>query len=232
MVKAGGKRLVNVPIGAVERETLNDRVYREMRTMIMSGGFEPGSELTLRTLAQALRVSLMPVRDAISRLVVERALEMLPNRTVVVPEITAGRFLEIRRVRLLLEGEATALACQHICSDEIEALKNLHKKITSLGRNKQRQFFSLNQRFHFMIYEAAKSPLLLSIIESLWLQIGPLFNHIPLNFTSEGAQGHAPIVAALEAHDASAARAALVEDLMKGGDRIVAHLTRPDQPSQ
>jgi DNA-binding GntR family transcriptional regulator len=102
MVKAGGKRLVNVPIGAVERETLNDRVYREMRTMIMSGGFEPGSELTLRALAQALQVSLMPVRDAISRLVVERALEMLPNRTVIVPEITADRFLEIRRVRLLL----------------------------------------------------------------------------------------------------------------------------------
>ena len=56
--------------------------------MIMSGGFEPGAEMTLRTLAQALQVSLMPVRDAIGRLVVERALEMLPNRTVIVPEIT------------------------------------------------------------------------------------------------------------------------------------------------
>ena len=51
-------------IQAVERETLNDRVYRELRTMIMSGGFEPGAEMTLRTLAQGLRVSLMPVRDA------------------------------------------------------------------------------------------------------------------------------------------------------------------------
>jgi DNA-binding GntR family transcriptional regulator len=230
MVKAGGKRLVNVPLGAIERETLNDRVYREMRTMIMSGGFEPGAELTLRALAQALQVSLMPVRDAISRLVVERALEMLPNRTVIVPEITIDRFLEIRRVRLLLEGEAIALACQHMTKDEIEALKSLHKKISTLGRNKQRQFFSLNQRFHFMIYEAAESPLLLSIIESLWLQIGPVFNHISLNFTSEGAQGHARIIAALDACDVNAARAALAEDLMKGGDRIIAALTRPKQP--
>ncbi|MGP0061699.1 MAG: FCD domain-containing protein [Beijerinckiaceae bacterium] len=72
--------------------------------------------------------------------------------------------------------------------DKIEALKSLHKKIVTLGRNKQQQFVSLNQRFRFMIYKAAESPLLFSIIESLWLQIGPVFNHISLNFTSEGGR--------------------------------------------
>ncbi len=97
MAKAVGKTHFNFSINAVERETLNDRVYRELRTMIMSGGFEPGAELTLRALAQALKVSLMPVRDAIGRLVAERALEMLPNRKVIVPEITIDGFLEIDR---------------------------------------------------------------------------------------------------------------------------------------
>jgi DNA-binding GntR family transcriptional regulator len=114
--------------------------------------------------------------------------------------------------------------------DEIEALKSLHKKISTLGRNKQQQFLPLNQRFNFMIYEAVESPLLLSIIESLWLQIGPVFNHISLNFTSEGGQGHEQIIAALEARDANAARVALADDLMKGGDCIIAALTRPKQP--
>jgi DNA-binding GntR family transcriptional regulator len=229
MIKAQGKRLANVPIAAVERETLNDRVYREMRTMIISGSLEPGAELTLRALAQALQVSLMPVRDAIGRLVVERALDMLPNRTVIVPHITIDRFLDIRRVRLLLEGEATALACHHMTKDEVEALKLVHKKITALVGNRQRQFLALNQRFHFMVYEAAKSPLLLSIIESLWLQIGPVFNHIPLYLTSEAAQGHERIIAAIEARNAEAGRSALVEDLMLGGDRILAALAEPKQ---
>jgi DNA-binding GntR family transcriptional regulator len=138
MSKDGGTPGLVGSIQAVERETLNDRVYRELRTMIMSGGFEPGAEMTLRTLAQGLRVSLMPVRDAIGRLVVERALKMLPNRTVIVPEITIDGFLEIRRVRILLEGEATALACQHITAGGIAALKRCHEKIKSLGLRPRR----------------------------------------------------------------------------------------------
>ena len=60
-------------LGAIQRETLNDRVYQQLRTMIMSGRVRPGKELKLRELAKELHVSLMPVRDAIGRLVVERA---------------------------------------------------------------------------------------------------------------------------------------------------------------
>src|ERR1700756_2234273 len=109
MVKGVDKVGLGSSIRAVERETLNDRVYRELRTMIMSGGFVPGAEMKLRALAQSLHVSPMPVRDAIGRLVVERALKMLPNHRVIVPETTIDEFLEIRRVRILLEGEAAAL---------------------------------------------------------------------------------------------------------------------------
>jgi DNA-binding GntR family transcriptional regulator len=231
MVKGLDKVGLESSIRAVERETLNDRVYRELRTMIMSGGFAPGSEMKLRALAQSLHVSPMPVRDAIGRLVVERALKMLPNHRVIVPETTIDEFLEIRRVRILLEGEAAALACQHVSPDVIASLKRIHEKIKSLSGNKQRQFWALNQEFHFAVYEAAKSPLLLSMIESLWLQIGPVFNHIPINLTSEGARGHHRIIAALSAGDAKAARAALTEDLMKGGDRIIATLIQGKQPA-
>lgn len=229
--KGGDKANFESSIRAVERETLNDRVYHELRTMIMSGGFVPGAEMKLRTLAQSLHVSLMPVRDAIGRLVVERALKMLPNHRVIVPEITIDEFLEIRRVRILLEGEAAALACAHIGIGGIAELKRLHEKIKSLGMNKQRQFWALNQEFHFTIYEAAKSPLLLSMIESLWLQIGPVFNQIPINLTSEGARGHHRIITALSSGDTKAARAALTEDLMKGGDRVIAILIQDKQPA-
>jgi DNA-binding GntR family transcriptional regulator len=69
------------------------------------------------------------------------------------------------------------------------------------------------------------------MIESLWLQIGPVFNHIPMNLSSEGARGHQRIIAALNARDAKAARAALTEDLMKGGDRIITTLIGAKQPA-
>ena len=51
--------------------------------------------------------SLMPVRDAMRRLVAERALEMRPLRTSAIPVLSADQFLAIR---LLLEGEAVTRA--------------------------------------------------------------------------------------------------------------------------
>ena len=72
-------------IGPIERETLNDRVYRELKNSIMAGAFKPGSELTLRSVAEALGTSFMPVRDAMRRLVTERGLEIQPSRTIAIP---------------------------------------------------------------------------------------------------------------------------------------------------
>ena len=80
----------------------------------MAGAFEPGSELTLRSVAGALGTSFMPVRDAMRRLVAERALEMRPSRTIAIPVLSGDEFLELRRIRLLLEGEAVALAAKKI----------------------------------------------------------------------------------------------------------------------
>jgi DNA-binding GntR family transcriptional regulator len=192
--------------------------------MIMSGAVRPGKELKLRGLAKELHVSLMPVRDAIGRLVVERALEMLPNRQVIVPELSVDRLLEIRRVRVVLEGEAGALAAEHATSELVNSLNVLQKKIAAPSLREQHEFFGLNREFHFAIYQAAQSPLLFSMIEQLWLQIGPVFSHMSVDYVSEGAEVHEKIIAALVARDAHATRAAIAEDLTRGGERIAAAL--------
>ena len=212
-------------LGAIQRETLNDRVYQQLRTMIMSGRVRPGKELKLRELAKELHVSLMPVRDAIGRLVVERALDMLPNLQVIVPELSLERLIEVRQVRVVLEGEAAALAARHATPDLVATLKALQKKITTPSTGEQHEFFALNREFHFAIYQAAKSPLLFSMIEQLWLQIGPVFSNIPVDFVSEGAEAHEKIIAALQARNAEAVRAAVAEDLNMGGARIAAALS-------
>lgn len=211
-------------LGAIQRETLNDRVYRQLRTMIMSGGVSPGKELKLRELAKELHVSLMPVRDAIGRLVVERALDMLPNRQVIVPELSLDRLIEVRRVRVLLEGEAGALAARHATPGLVGALKALQKKIVAPAADRQHKFLALNREFHFAIYQAADSPLLYSMIEQLWLQVGPVFNYLSVDLVAESVDGHEKIIAGLHAHDAEAVRAAVADDLNQGGARIAAAL--------
>lgn len=214
-------------IGPVERETLNDRVYRELKNSIMSGAFRPGSELTLRSVAEALGTSLMPVRDAMRRLAAERALEVLPSRKIAIPMLTVEDFLELRRVRVLLEGEAVVIAANKIGRRELNNVKALLKKLEALAKGANGDFWKLNQKFHFSIYEAAGSPLLLSIIETLWLQVGPLFTRIPVaRAVKNSADPHHLLYRALEAHDPLAARAALEADLTDSTDQMMKELTR------
>ena len=214
-------------IGPIERETLNDRVYRELKNSIMAGAFKPGAELTLRSVAEALGTSFMPVRDAMRRLVTERGLEMRPSRTIAIPILTADNFLELRRVRLLLEGEAVALAAQKISARQLGNVRGILKKLESLNDEQRGQFWALNLKLHFAVYEVGASPLLMSIIESLWLQLGPILAKIPVSRAlKDSADPHQLLVRALEMRDPEAARAALAADLTQATEQVMKELAR------
>jgi DNA-binding GntR family transcriptional regulator len=214
-------------IGPIERETLNDRVYRELKNSIMSGAFKPGAELTLRSVAEALGTSFMPVRDAMRRLVTERGLEIRPSRTIAIPTLSTEEFLELRRVRVLLEGEAVALAAEKITERQLANVRTILKKLEGLSKDRRGQFWALNLKLHFAIYEAGASPLMLSIIESLWLQLGPILSRVSLTRAlNDSADPHQILVRALEQHDAAAARAALVADLTQATEQVMKELAR------
>jgi len=51
-----------------------------------------------------------------------------------------------------------------------------------------------------------------------------VFSHTSMDYVSGGADAHEKIIAALVARDADATRAAIAEDLTKGGERFAAAL--------
>ncbi len=199
-------------IKKVERDTLNERVYEELRGAIVSGRFPPGTNLTLRGLAEIVGTSEMPVRDAVRRLVVERALESLPNRSVVVPILSEDAYREISEIRLRLETLATRYAAENLTEKDIKALRTNLKAMAASKTHSQ--YLKLNREFHFRIYEAARRPLLLSIIELLWVQTGPLLNVVELGAgKTEAHSHHSEVVKALAKGDADAAAKEIAADI-------------------
>ncbi|MEQ9642124.1 MAG: GntR family transcriptional regulator [Alphaproteobacteria bacterium] len=224
------------PLERISHDTLAMRVHRGMRDMLMTGQVQPGQKLTLRGLAGALGTSLMPVREAVHRLAVEGALEALPNRTIRVPVMTKSRFRELRTIRLALEGLAVETAAATFSA---AALPGMAKLNAVFGRSLERrrpdyaEAFRANKEIHFTVYEAAGMPQLVTMIESLWLQIGPVLYMSMLTRAKERAQSpardwHEALIQALRDHDAAAARAALEGDLMSAGDHILAEGDLPD----
>lgn len=210
-------------LAPVGRETVQDRVYQELRRALIGGLFAPGQVLTIRQMADALVTSTMPVREAVGRLITEQALEMLPNRSIRVPPVTAERIADLLRARVLIEGEAMALAAARMTPHQVAAIRAimLEWEELRLGGNPETvdREVTLNHAFHFEIYRACGSPVLLPMIESLWLQSGPFTRAAIYAFSEAGANDaarfHHDIVTALERGDAGAARAALVADISR-----------------
>ena len=164
-------------LSPVGRETLQDRVYSELRRSLIHGMFDAGDMLRIQDLAETLQTSTMPVREALGRLVSEQALEALPNRSVRVPLITRERLDDLARARRLIEGQVTALALPRLTADDFSRLRQLTEDCEAAFRkedeDKAHHTSELNHDFHFYIYRAAGSAVLIPIVESLWLQSGP-----------------------------------------------------------
>lgn len=217
MVKTAHAELL--PLTPQVRETLQERVYRELRVALMRGRFPPGRSLTIRAVAAALGTSPMPVREALRQLVAERALDMMPNRSFGIPLMTRQRFADLRRIRVEIEGFAAAEAAKRMDRDSINYLVQINNAMLKAGETGDRELYiARNQEFHFRIYEASGSEVILPIIETLWLQIGPYLNYV---FSepqpSMSLDHHVHIIEALRSRNSKQVRNMVGDDI---GDAV------------
>src|SRR5699024_7282304 len=110
---------VAIPNAAITRQ---EWVYRQLKEAILGGQFVPGRSVPWRGIAAMLDVSLTPVREAMRRLVAERALESHGNRRVTVPKMTPRKLDELCSVRIALETLAAERALPAIDSERIARL--------------------------------------------------------------------------------------------------------------
>lgn len=206
---------------------LEDAAYEHLRQALIDGRFSPGQTFTIRALAQVFGTSPMPVRDALKRLVAERALDLLPSRSVQVPLMSRARFQEILQIRLSLEPMITARAAARITPELIAAMARDHELMcAAVDSGDATHYLASNRRFHFRLYEAAGTVVMLSLIEGLWMQIGPYLNQVfrarERGSTQIARHHHTAVLQALRRHDAPAAAQAIWDDLSDAADAILA----------
>jgi DNA-binding GntR family transcriptional regulator len=181
----------------------------------MTGMFQPGEAVTLRTLAHRLGTSAMPVREAVSRLIAERALILLPNRSVIVPRMSRVRFVELTQTRQALEGTVAEAACARATPALLRELSDINDAMKRcVADDDFRGALTHNMAFHFTLYRAAGKHVILPLIEMLWLQAGPF---LALSLTMPGvrwtARHHQAVLSALRASLGASARRAIEADI-------------------
>src|SRR3990167_6064619 len=86
---------------------------------------------------------------------------------------------------------------------------------TALEQRNVPAYLDDNSLFHLTLYRACANPILLRMIESLWLQVGPFFNRLftEADLSLRLNDFHGDCLKALQAGDGKAARAAIEQDL-------------------
>lgn len=213
----------------LDRQTLGERAYGQLADLLISGRLAPGEKLSLRAAAEMLGVSIMPVREAVSRLVADKALEVAPNRAVRVPLMSAAQFCDLTKVRIAIEGHAAAQASMLRDQTDLAAITTAEAAMRTESQSSTPDLaraVESNKTFHFAVYEAAHSPILAQIIRALWLKTGPVLNldlrANPERLATGGAvRHHANVLAAIAAGDPAAAQAGLAADITGAADFIL-----------
>lgn len=156
----------------------NNRLYqqvaRELAAAITQGRYAIGDRLPAeRELAEEFAVSRPTVREAIIALESQGLVEVrLGSGTYVrqLPGHTIGfgiTAFEVVEARLLVEGEAAALAATQITDDELETLSRLVDQI-ELGHSAEDMGEEADRQFHVAIASATRNAAIVRMVDDLW----------------------------------------------------------------
>ncbi|MCM2474529.1 GntR family transcriptional regulator [Rhizobium sp. CG5] len=208
-------------LAPVDITTVQERVYQSLRLGLLKGEFLPGEQVSIRALAEMLGTSPMPVRDAVARLIAERALEQSGPRTLRVAPYLASDHENYIRIRMRLEGYAAERAASAPRNPMlIDALRRHNDGIgEALAVRDFDAALAGNQAFHFELYGAGGYPQLLDIISTLWLRTGPIVASARKDealferLFNNGVKIHNDAIEAIIQRDRAAARRAINLDI-------------------
>jgi DNA-binding GntR family transcriptional regulator len=214
----------------INKESLSQQAYLAIRASLMHSRLQPGQKLIAREVAKDLGISVTPVRESLLRLVSEHGLVMDERGTVMVPKLDLDRCIEIRDLRILVEGEGAARAARLATPDQVDELVKIHERYLRTERDEDFATALIeNQSFHFTLCNMGRSHVLSRIVENLWMQFGPILSHLYADRSRPfHGQKHAHIlvIESLRERDSKAARAAITKDILVGGEALLARLQR------
>jgi DNA-binding GntR family transcriptional regulator len=214
-------------------ENLSARVYQQIKHLILCNQVMPGQKMHHQELSDRLGVSRTPVREALTRLVQEGYVSLLPNRGFTCKEIRLQEAEELYDLREALEAFAVEKAVEKLSEN---ALEQLSRKMDIYGADVQRRFsrerLICDQDVHLEIAR-------LSGNETLIRTLTQVFERIILKRRTDGLydpdrgisahQEHMDLFQAMKRRDAAAAVLSVRAHIRAGKDNVLSDLRQRQQ---
>jgi DNA-binding GntR family transcriptional regulator len=192
--------------------SLHDEVAAQLRERIFAGELMPGTFLDEVRLAEQMKISRTPLREALKVLSVEGLVRHEPRRGCFVNEVTEQDLDEIFPVIALLEGRCAFEAAQHASDADLAALEELHQNLARHARARRiNEYYATNFAIHEAIITLAGNRWLAGVIGDLRkiVKLARLQQlHAPGRL-DQSLSEHLAVFAALKARDPEGAEAAM-----------------------
>ncbi|SDE61652.1 GntR family transcriptional regulator [Ruegeria marina] len=196
-----------------EAGNLVDRLVVNIRDAIIAGDFAPGEHIRIKTVADRYGVSLIPVREALARLLATRIVISEPNRGYfVAPAPTRAEFRQFIEFRELFETSAVRLGFASVKDADIRKLERLNARMSKVAEDASQpkhlvSWAHLNGEFHAILVGLARN----AFISDQHQELSFVHMHYQLSLMDDPdygilsalAEEHDALIAALKARDQS-----------------------------
>jgi DNA-binding GntR family transcriptional regulator len=199
-----------------ERHSLAEQAVDLLRELVLTGEIPPGNRVNEVELANRMRISRGPLREAIRHLTSEGLLIYQPHRGTHVRLADADELRALFELRAALECHAAALAATRRTPADLARLREISAE-SRVQPVDHRFPYQLDLAFHKAIVDAAASPLIAEQVRLVQQQVVLLRSRHRVDPAHEQASinDHNRLIAAIEAGDGPRAAAVMVEHLTR-----------------
>lgn len=147
--------------------SLTEEIENILRQRILKGQYGIGERIKENQVAEELKVSRTPIREALKQLEKEGLIQTIPNRGSFSMGFTKQDIQDIYEVRAAVEMLAVERAVSRISAEELNTMQEIYDMMEFYTeRRASKKIMELNRTFHSIIYHASESRFLSQVLKS------------------------------------------------------------------
>lgn len=216
--------------------TLVATITAKLRDEILNGVFLPGTALREIPLAERYGSSRQTMREALRQLADQGLVELHSRRGAVLPKLNANRAREIYTLRAQLEPFAlrTGMVEGRIKEQERSNISDAYSQMRICAENGDvAGLIEADMWFHWTLCQPCEHRILLDTLERLQsaTRLSMLHMKVYGSDAESEVESHAPILHAVNAHDADGAANAMYEHIIRNGERLLMKVSEASDDS-
>ncbi len=206
-----------------DHQPLPDKIADFIREAIIVGKLQPGEKISEAKLAEELRISRTPIREAIRMLESEGFVSIIPRRGTVVSDFSFNDLYEYFQVKACLESFSALLAEPRMTERDINRLQRLNEEEkNAIASHDFAKFMRIHEEFHHTFLSKSGNEKLLKLNNQMMVHIKRLqsfFLQRPEIFAS-CAETHKDIIDAFSRHDGERVRQLVEGNILRIASQI------------